>query len=230
MKYFSKSLCDLDELSLLLTSVRSTAANFPSPAEDSGTDLRHSKFVLQKLLNTIGGLQGYSVEQFAAAVLGYLSSYTTETSSYCYVWPAAKSLGGIATRAGFDEGDSDTEADSGSETDGERLDLRECLSDDDSDSDSADRVKKKPKYITRTSKLVKDTLAGLGVTTGASSRHNPHNADEREFEAMDPNCVPDIEEVQDDNDAEGQAILKGIVFPKSIIIRTTTGAVRRFIS
>lgn len=95
VKNLSKSLCDLSECLPLLASARSNAAKFLSIAEDTGTDFRYSKLVLQKLLNTISGLQEYSFEQCAAAILDYISSHTTEISSYRYEWPAAKFLGDI---------------------------------------------------------------------------------------------------------------------------------------
>lgn len=65
----------------MLVSARSNAIKFPSIAEDTVTDLWNSKLVLQKLLKSINGMQGYSVEQCAAEFLDYPSFYTTEASS-----------------------------------------------------------------------------------------------------------------------------------------------------
>lgn len=61
------------------------AQQFPSTAEDSGTDSRNAKYILQKTLNKIFSTQEISQEQIALALLNYKCHYQSHEFSYCYI-------------------------------------------------------------------------------------------------------------------------------------------------
>jgi hypothetical protein len=144
VKYCAKNSAELAEsLSLVLTA-RAAALRYGSTADDAGTPLRDTQFLLSRVLNSATCVEEYSTEQAAAALLGHPSSYSTARYSLCYVRPAAACLraqwqrgGGVAAGEPEPESGLDSDLESGLDDPGADGDFATLVNDTAEDSSAA---------------------------------------------------------------------------------------------
>ena len=114
VKYLSKNPCELVEsLTLLLAAQKIVACHGGSVADDAGSPERQAKYLLSKVLNKITGLQEYSVEQCAAGLQGFKSSFNTEIETYMSIRIAMKAVKAMAADDADDEEDDSSGSESG---------------------------------------------------------------------------------------------------------------------
>ena len=102
-KYCTKGPVDLQESVPMVHAARAAILRHPSRADDVGTGMRSAQHLMTRLANMMTGLQEYSEQQAAAALLGIPSSHSNLRHGYVYVWQAIRFLlreAEVSTEAG----------------------------------------------------------------------------------------------------------------------------------
>ena len=101
-KYCTKGPVDLQESVPMVHAARAATLRDPSRADDVGTAARSAQHLMTRLANMMTGLQEYSEQQAAAALLGIPSSYSNLRHGFLYVHQAVRCLSeasGVSTEA-----------------------------------------------------------------------------------------------------------------------------------
>jgi G:T-mismatch repair DNA endonuclease (very short patch repair protein) len=92
LKYMTKDAESLSAVLPVLRDMYQRAAQYPSIAEDSGSDIRDTMFLVTKMLNHRTGAAEVSLQMAALGLLGYPSNIFSHETTYVFIRPAIASV------------------------------------------------------------------------------------------------------------------------------------------